>query len=108
MGRYFFTGGQMPSQTLLSQFQKDLTLEQTWQWSGEHYSKTSEAWLDLMDQNLDKIIPIMAQTYGPNQASIWFQRWRVFFMSCAELFGFDHGKEWGVTHYRFKNKGNSV
>jgi cyclopropane-fatty-acyl-phospholipid synthase len=46
-------------------------------------------------------MPIMEQTYGEEHAEQWFQRWRIFFMACAELFGSESGREWYVSHYRF-------
>ncbi|QDK36882.1 SAM-dependent methyltransferase [Bdellovibrio sp. NC01] len=104
MGKYFFTGGQMPSHHLLSYFQKDLFLEQQWSWRGTHYQKTSEAWLQNMDNNREIILAIFREVYGAEEAERWFERWRVFFMSCAELFGFNEGREWGVSHYLFKNR----
>jgi cyclopropane-fatty-acyl-phospholipid synthase len=104
MGKYFFTGGQMPSHTLLGRFQKNLTLEKLWAWSGVHYARTSEAWLKNMDAHRDEILPVFEKTYGEADARRWFQRWRVFFMSCAELFGYRNGNEWGVSHYLFSKK----
>jgi cyclopropane-fatty-acyl-phospholipid synthase len=101
MGKYFFTGGQMPSHHLFSSFQKDLTLVEQWMWDGTHYGKTSEAWLQNMDQHKDEIMKIFDQTYGTNDSKVWFQRWRIFFMSCAELFNYKNGSEWGVSHYLF-------
>ncbi|MBS1972463.1 MAG: class I SAM-dependent methyltransferase [Bdellovibrionales bacterium] len=101
MGRYFFTGGQMPSHHLLTRFQKHLLLEDEWAWSGRHYQKTSEAWLRNMDLHRGQILEIFKKVYGENEASRWLERWRVFFMSCAELFGYRQGREWGVSHYRF-------
>lgn len=103
MGKYFFTGGQMPSHDLLMSFQKDLYLQSSWIWDGTHYEKTSNAWLENMDNNKQKIMPVFEQTYG-NDAAVWFQRWRVFFMSCAELFGYKNGQEWAVSHYLFSKK----
>jgi cyclopropane-fatty-acyl-phospholipid synthase len=47
---------------------------------------------------------IMEQVYGVQNASRWFQRWRVFFMACAELFNYQNGSEWGVSHYLFARK----
>ncbi len=102
MGRYFFTGGVMPSEDLLSNFQKDLSLERQWRWDGRHYMKTANAWLRNMDEKKDLIFPIFRQVYGEKESSIWFQRWRIFFMACAELFGYQRGKEWFVAHYLFK------
>jgi cyclopropane-fatty-acyl-phospholipid synthase len=104
MGRYFFTGGQMPSDGLLTNFQKDLSFEKKWLWDGTHYGKTAEAWLALMDQNYEAIYTIFEKTYGAADAQRWVQRWRVFFMSCAELFHYADGSEWGVTHYLFSQK----
>ncbi len=104
MGKYFFTGGQMPAHHLLGYFQKDLMLEQDWSWSGAHYSKTSRAWVDNMDKHRRDIINIFADLYGPSEALRWFQRWRIFFMACEVLFGYANGTEWGVSHYRFINR----
>ena len=103
MGKYFFTGGQMPSHNLMYSFQKDLFLEHSWAWDGVHYQKTSEDWLKNMDDNAEAIREIFKKTYG-NEATEWFNRWRVFFMSCAELFGYEKGSQWGVSHYRFTKR----
>ena len=101
MGRYFFTGGIMPSDHLLFYFNQDLVVEDHWRVNGEHYQQTSEDWLKLMDARRELILPIFENLYG-EEADIWFQRWRVFFMACAELFGFNNGNEWFVGHYLLK------
>ncbi len=103
MGKYFFTGGQMPSHQLMYSFQKDLSIDESWQWSGTHYQKTSEDWLKNMDANKEVIMAIFKKTYG-DESIEWFNRWRVFFLSCAELFGYEKGQQWGVSHYRFTKK----
>ena len=36
-----------------------------------------------MEENNDEIIEIFSETYGPENARKWFQRWRIFFMSCV-------------------------
>ena len=101
MAREFFSGGMMPSHQLLLYFQDNLSIESTWRLSGTHYEKTSLAWLKNMDRNRNTILKIFEKTYGMENASIWFQRWRIFFMSCEKLFGYNDGREWGVSHYRF-------
>ena len=102
MAREFFSGGQMPSHNLLLNFQEDLKIEKTWKINGTHYSKTSYAWLDKMDNNKKEIIEIFNDTYGNDNSKMWFQRWRIFFLSCAVMFGMESGTEWGVSHYRFR------
>ena len=104
MAKYFFTGGIMPSDHLLLYFSKNLTVEEHWRVPGIHYRKTSEAWLANVDANKRKIFPILAQTYGSSQAAKWWVYWRVFFMACAELWGFNGGEEWFVSHYLFVKK----
>jgi len=106
MGRHFFSGGIMPGDNLPLRFQQDLILLQRFRWDGRHYEKTANAWLDNMDQNRSRIMPILAQTYGDENADQWFQRWRIFFMACAELFGHAKGQEWYVGHYLFGRAGD--
>jgi len=105
MSKYFFTGGIMPSDHLLLYFQKQLKIEQHWRVSGEHYEKTSNAWLKNMDSHKQKIMEIMEQVYGKKDALKWWSYWRIFFMSCAELWGYKGGKEWMVSHYLFQKVG---
>ncbi len=104
IAKYFFTGGIMPSDDLLLHFQDRFKIEEHWQVGGVHYQKTSEEWLKNMDKNKDKIIPILKETYGKDQYIKWWVYWRVFFMSCAELWGYKNGTEWMVSHYRFKKE----
>lgn len=103
MARYFFTGGQMPSDDLLLYFQNKLSIDDHWQVNGTHYQKTSEAWLTRMDEASDELKPLIAETYGEAEAKKWWVWWRCFFMACAELWGFQGGDEWIVSHYRFTN-----
>lgn len=104
MSQYFFSGGMMPSDDLPLYFQDDLKLLDKWRWDGTHYEKTANAWLQLMDQNHQALTPVLASIYGPADAEMWRQRWRIFFMACAELFGYNHGQTWWVSHYLFAKR----
>ncbi len=102
MSQFFFSGGMMPSDDLPLHFQQHLKLKQRWRWDGTHYEKTANAWLHNMDLHKDKITPILESTYGAENTEQWRNRWRIFYMACAELFGYRHGQEWWVTHYQFE------
>jgi cyclopropane-fatty-acyl-phospholipid synthase len=104
MSRYFFSGGMMPSNDLPLFFQDCLQLKRRWSWSGTHYEKTANAWLANADARREAILPILAQAYGADAASTWLQRWRIFFMACAELWGYRNGQEWFVSHYLFERQ----
>ena len=94
MARNFFTAGQMPSESLLLEFQRDMELVERWRVSGEHYARTSEAWLKRLAANEAEI----ERRWG----KAFLARWRVFFLACAELFGYRDGTEWLVAHYLFR------
>jgi cyclopropane-fatty-acyl-phospholipid synthase len=105
MSKHFFSGGLMPSRDTLLHFQQHLQLEQRWMVNGQHYEKTCNAWLANSDDRRDQIIKRFATDMTPAESQIVFQRWRMFFMACAELFGYRNGSEWMVGHYLF-NKSN--
>lgn len=112
MGRHFFSGGLMPSEDLLLNFQDSLLLENRWRVSGLHYAKTARAWLTNLDARRDEAIAILDQQVRDEKGSLAvdakqealrrLQRWRVFFMACEELWGYRGGSEWFVAHYRFR------
>ena len=101
MARYFFTGGLMPAESTLLHFQEHLTLEDQWRVSGTHYERTANDWLANQDRDRRAVLAVLTEAYGAQDAALWFQRWRMFFMAVAELFGYAGGTEWLVAHYRF-------
>lgn len=105
MGRYFFTGGMMPNHSTLPTAAKGFQMQKQDIWSGTHYEKTSLAWLKNMDANKDRILKVFQQCYE-SDAKLWWNRWRMFFLAVAELFGFSEGREWGVVQQRFSKDGS--
>jgi cyclopropane-fatty-acyl-phospholipid synthase len=101
MSRHFFSGGMMPSDDLALRCQDDLRVLRQWRWDGTHYARTAEAWLANMERRRPEVWRALQQAYGPEQAGLWWTRWRLFFLSCAELFGYDDGQQWWVAHYLF-------
>jgi cyclopropane-fatty-acyl-phospholipid synthase len=105
MGRFFFTGGLMPSASTLLCFQSRLDIEQQWLVEGTHYERTANHWLANQDAHQSAVMEALTGAYGAQNAPLWFQRWRMFWMACAELFGYADGQEWLVAHYRFARRG---
>ena len=104
MAAHFFSGGMMPSDELAPRLCGALQPLCRWRWAGTHYARTAEAWLANLDAHRDEALAALRRAYGED-ASRWLQRWRMFFMACAELFGYADGHEWWVSHYLFERGG---
>lgn len=100
MGRYFFTGGMMPSESLPLLIRSPLRIDEYWRVNGTHYSKTARDWRLKLESNREKVIALCQSIYGDGVK--WYSRWRMFYLACEVLFGFSGGREWFVGHYRFR------
>ncbi|HSP06857.1 MAG TPA: class I SAM-dependent methyltransferase, partial [Acidobacteriota bacterium] len=99
MARHFLSGGMMPSADLLLRFPEHMRVKERWDVSGMHYRKTAEAWLQNHKRHRAEIVGIFDETCGPGQGLRWWNRWKIFFLSCSELWGYRDGNEWFVGHY---------
>ena len=105
IGRWFFTGGIMPSDDLLAHFQDDLVLEDHWRLDGTHYERTLRAWLRRLDANRAEVEAVLGEVHGASEATRWLVRWRLFLLVSAELWGWRGGHEFCVSHYLFRRRG---
>jgi cyclopropane-fatty-acyl-phospholipid synthase len=96
MAREFFTGGLMPSADLFHHFEQDVRIVDEWRLAGTHYARTAEAWHENLMAARDEVDDLLGRRN--------LRRWRVFFLACAELFGYRDGREWIVAHYRFARR----
>ena len=97
----FFTGGVMPSHHLIRQYADLFGVEKEWRWSGVHYQRTAQDWLENFDSHRVEIERVLRKVHG-DETALWMRRWRWFLLATAGLFGYADGSEWGVSQYRLK------
>ncbi|MBX3434464.1 MAG: class I SAM-dependent methyltransferase [Pirellulales bacterium] len=99
MARHFFTGGAMPPADLFEHVAGPFELLQRWDVPGTHYARTCRAWLENLDERRDDVVSRFTKDMSRAAAQRQRQRWRMFVMACEELFAWDAGREWLVTHH---------
>ena len=92
----------MPARDLFLRYQRDMSVTEQWWIQGDHYARTCESWLSKLDRQADAAKRALESATTSDAPDILVQRWRMFFMACAELFKFDGGNQWGVGHYVFE------
>jgi cyclopropane-fatty-acyl-phospholipid synthase len=102
MARHFFTGGMMPAHDLIGRIPGPLEVEESWLVPGTHYARTAEAWLERLATNRAAALAVLRRDLPAGEAKVQLERWRLFFLACAELFGFREGTEWVVSHHRLR------
>ena len=99
MARHFFTGGAMPpperSGHVLGPFQRLIRGEM----QGLHYGRPCRHWLQRLTQRRGIVLDRLQQDLPPPEARRQWQRWRMFVMACEELFAYDAGRQWLVSHH---------
>ena len=100
MAKHFFADGIMPSEDLLMFFDQTIPVEQRWQVNGTHYAKTCQDWLANLHNHRQAILELFAQHY--DKPRLQYEKWELFFRACEQLFAWDQGHEWFVSHYRFR------
>jgi cyclopropane-fatty-acyl-phospholipid synthase len=104
MARHFFTGGMMPSDGLLPRVASNFDVAGHWHVDGTHYGRTANAWHDELVKHRQDVIALFTADLGPAGARAAYNRWKLFFLACAELFSYRQGTEWIVSHYLLRPK----
>ncbi len=97
MGRHFFSGGMMPSADLFERIDSPFRVAARHEVSGIHYARTAEAWRDNLVARAADVEALFARDLGRVEGKLRYERWKMFFLACAELFGYCGGTEWVVS-----------
>jgi len=99
----FFTGGVMPSQDLMLNFQEDMAMEELWAVPGTHYARTLQEWLKNLDARRDDALAILRRDgRSEREAKALLGSWRLFLLSTDQIWGYGGGTHWLVNHYVLK------
>ena len=100
----FFTAGLMPSHELFSFFQDDLVLADRWVVDGTHYARTLQEWLKRLDADPERALAIFREGRTDAEARTLLGGWRLFLLSTDEIWGYEGGDRWLVSHYLFEKR----
>lgn len=81
-----------------------LSVERQWRRDGRNYERTARAWLENLDSHRQLVEQCLSEA-GSVEPGREVERWRLFFLACAELFGYKNGEEWFVAHYQLRASG---
>ena len=88
----------MPAHDLIGRIPGPLEVEESWLVPGTHYARTAEAWKERLDAHRTAALAALRKDLSPPEARLQLERWRLFFLACAELFGFARGRSgWSRT-----------
>lgn len=103
----FFTAGLMPSHELMTHFQKDLVVADSWVVPGTHYARTLQAWLERLDAGLDQAQAVLMASDAcgsESEARRLIGTWRLFLISTAVIWAYRDGNHWLVSHYLLEHR----
>lgn len=102
----FFTAGTMPSHDLILNFADNMIVQERWAVSGTHYARTLAAWLERLDANREAAIGVLQGVAGSRAAAKRvLGTWRLFLISTEQVWAFNDGNDWMVSHYLLEPRG---
>ena len=107
MGRHFFTGGMMPSHDLLPRVCRPAHPRGGLGRARDALRAHLRGLAREPPRQLEAAVAALTGPLSPAEARVQVRRWQMFFLACAELFGFDGGREWQVSHYRLAKAGGT-
>jgi cyclopropane-fatty-acyl-phospholipid synthase len=95
----FAVAAAMPPLDLFEHVHGPFELVNRWEIDSRHFERTCRAWLQNLDRARRPILELLEREASPTEARATLQRWRIFTMSCRELFTFDAGRQWFASHH---------
>jgi len=99
---HLLSGGMMPSEELPYAYPQHLRVARHWRIGGTHYQRTLESWLARLDADPERIEAALAESARDLSPATLRRHWRLFFISCAEIFGYAQGESWHVAQFRME------
>ena len=98
MERHFSAGSMIMSPDLLFLIDGVTVVEQ-WLVNGKQFQRSANLWLQNMDKHKKDIIRILEKESDLASSIATFNRWRIYFLTISESYGYNQGSEWMIAHY---------
>ncbi|XP_024532357.1 (S)-coclaurine N-methyltransferase [Selaginella moellendorffii] len=97
-------GNRMLADALPLYFQDDFVILDHWRVNGTHQGRSCEAWMRNLDAKFDQVHALFAKAYGEDKASKRLGGFRSNLLLGTEMFNFNNGEEWFVSHKLFQKR----